>query len=203
MDAGDFIYILIAIALAILNAFANSKKKKEAEQKRQTQTSAPADDDLITKKLQELLGQEVVVENEEQPLESTVAKEDERHLYEYSSQPEVELPETNVEFEKEPIDLPLTEEELYPVQPQRPIDTSTPIEYTPIDIAESKVEGPIGDYSYQDSFNASMQEVDIDAPEAEEFENVMKEEEAKEPILADFDPLKAVVYSEIIQPKYF
>lgn len=203
MDAGDFIYILIAIALAILNAFANSKKKKAAEQKRQAQTSAPADDDLITKKLQELLGQEVIVENEEQPLESTVVNEEEKYIYEYSSKPEVETLDRSVEFEKEPIDKPLTEEELYPVQPQKPIDTSTPIEYTPIDIAESKVEGPIGDYSYQDSFNESMHEVDIDASDAEELENVKKGEEEKEPILADFDPLKAVVYAEIIRPKYF
>ncbi|MEY1637951.1 hypothetical protein [Tenuifilum osseticum] len=198
MDAGDFIYILIAIALAILNAFANSKKKKAAEQKRQAQTSAPADDDLIAKKLQELLGQEVIVENEEQPLESTVVNEEEKYIYEYSSKPEDETLDRSVEFEKEPIDKPLTEEELYPVQPPKPIDTSTPI-----DIAESKVEGPIGDFSYQDSFNESMHEVEIDAPDAEELENVKKVEEEKEPLLADFDPLKAVVYAEIIRPKYF
>lgn len=198
MDAGDFIYILIAIALAILNAFANSKKKKAAEQKRQAQTSAPADDDLITKKLQELLGQEVIVEDEEQPLESTVVNEEEKYIYEYSSKPEDETLDRSVEFEKEPIDKPLTEEELYPVQPPKPIDTSTPI-----DIAESKVEGPIGDFSYQDSFNESMHEVEIDAPDAEELENVKKVEEEKEPLLADFDPLKAVVYAEIIRPKYF
>jgi len=202
MDAGDFIYILIAIGLAILNAVANSKKKKAAEQKRQAQTSAPTDDDLIAKKLQELLGQEVIVEADDESTGTIEVDKEEESIFDYKREPDGNVLVREIEYEKEPIDTPMTEEELYPVQEQKPLDVVTPVEYTPIDIAESRVEGPIGDYSYQDSFNESMQAVDMTAPETEEFMH-NKEEELGEPFLADFDPVKAVVYAEIIRPKYF
>lgn len=203
MDAGDFIYILIAIALAILNALANNKKKKAAEQKRQAQTTIPTNKDTVAKKLEELLGQEVVFETDEKSPVTSNVEEEEEYISDYKREPEGNVLVKGIEYEKEPIDIPLTEKELYPVQPQMSIDSSTSIEYTPSDIAESKVEGPIGDYSYHDSFNASMYEVDIEASEAEEPGNVKNEEEEMETILADFDPLKAIVYSEIIKPKYF
>ncbi|MEW5844965.1 MAG: hypothetical protein AB1777_01730 [Bacteroidota bacterium] len=202
MDAGDFIYILIAIGLAVLNAVANKKKKQAAEQKRQAQTTLPVDDDPIAKKLQELLGQEVIVDADEKPSGTSNVDQEEEYVYDYKRETEGNVLVKEVEYEKEPIDKPLTEEELYPVLDQKPLDVAAPVEYTPVDIAESKVEGPIGDYSYQDSFTASMQAVDMTAPETEEFVH-NKEEEPIEPFLADFDPMKAIIYAEIIRPKYF
>lgn len=202
MDAGDFIYILIAIGLAILNAVANKKKKQAAEQKRQAQTPIPVDDDPIAKKLQELLGQEVIVDADDRSSGTGNVNVEEEYVFEYKREPESNVLVKEVEYEKEPIDKPLSEEELYPVLDQKPLDVAAPVEYTPIDIAESKVEGPIGDYSYQDSFIASMQSVDMTAPETEEFVH-NKEEEPVEPFLADFDPMKAIIYAEIIRPKYF
>jgi len=202
MDAGDFIYILIAIGLAILNAVANKKKKQAAEQKRQAQTPIPVDDDPIAKKLQELLGQEVIVDADDRSSGTGNVNVEEEYVFDYKREPESNVLVKEVEYEKEPIDKPLSEEELYPVLDQKPLDVAAPVEYTPIDIAESKVEGPIGDYSYQDSFIASMQSVDMTAPEAEEYQH-NKEEEPVEPFLADFDPMKAIIYAEIIRPKYF
>lgn len=202
MDAGDFIYILIAIALAILNAFTNSKKKKAAEQKRQAQTASPVDEDPISKKIQEILGQEVIIDVDDNSSGKGNVDQADEFVFDSNREPESNVLVKEPEYEKEPIDKPLTEEELYPVLEQNPIDVATPVEYTKIDIAESKVDGPIGDYSYQESFNASMQAVDMTAPETEEFVH-NKEDEPSEPFLADFDPVKAIVYSEIIRPKYF
>jgi hypothetical protein len=202
MDAGDFIYILIAIGLAILNAVANKKKKMAAEQKPQAQEPVPVDEDSITKKMQELFGQEVLVDVDEKSSGTGNADEGEEFVFDSNREPESNVLAKEIEYAKEIIDKPLTEEKLYPVLDQTPLDVAKPIEYTPIDIAESKVEGPIGDYSYQESFNASMQAVDMTAPETEEFVH-NKEEEPIEPFLADFNPMKAIIYAEIIQPKYF
>lgn len=202
MDAGDFIYIIIAIALVILNAFANSKKKKTAAQTKQAQPLEPADDELLTRKLQELLGEEVMVETNSKPSES-VSVDDEEKIYGYGPE-KVKESETvgNLEYEKDTIDKPLSEAELYPVQEVKPLDIPAHVEYAPLDIAESKVEGPIGEYSYQESFDAIMQQFDIDIPEMTE-DDPNKKKEVAEPFLADFDPAKAIVYSVIIQPKYF
>lgn len=202
MDAGDFIYILIAIGLAILNAVANKKKKLAAQQKRQTQETSPVDEDPIAKKIQELLGQEVIIDVDDNSSGKGNVDQADEFVFDFNREPESNVWAKEVEYEKEPIDKPLTEEELYPVLEQKNIDVATPVEYTPIDIAESKVEGPIGDYSYLESFNASMQAVDMTAPGTEEFV-YNKEDEPSDPFLADFDPVNAIVYSEIIRPKYF
>ncbi|HDP75313.1 MAG TPA: hypothetical protein ENN49_05500 [Bacteroidales bacterium] len=202
MDAGDFIYILIAIGLAILNAVANNKKKQAAQQKRQAQNPVPVDEDSITMKTQELLGQEVIFESDDNSMDKVDVEENEEYVHHSKTEQENSVFAREIEYEKEPIDKPLAEEELYPLLDQTPLDVAKPIEYTPIDIAESKVEGPIGDYSYQESFNASMQAVDMTAPETEEFVH-NKEEELIEPFLADFDAMKAIIYAEIIRPKYF
>jgi len=203
MDAGDFIYIIIAIALVILNAFANSKKKKTAAQTKQAQPLEPADDELLTRKLQELLGEEVMVDTNRRTSELVSVDDDEEKIYGYGPEKVKESEAVgNLEYEKETIDKPLSEEELYPMQEAKPLDIPAHVEYAPLDIAESKVEGPIGEYSYQESFEASMHQLDIDIPEINEDDSNKKKEVA-EPFLADFDPAKAIVYSVIIQPKYF
>lgn len=203
MDFGDFIYIIIAIALAVLNAAANSKKKKAAMQRKQEAAPIPSsDEDELKRKLQELLGQEVVFVDEPETKTETAQSPQSHETSEpaYGERWQHEEVTSSYEY-SEPLDKPLSEAELYPIQEQKPIDVSTPVEYTPIDIAESKVEGPIGDYDYQESFNASLEQVEPDEQmEEEQGKEVVV---AKESLLADFDPVKAVVYSEIMRPKFF
>ncbi len=204
MDFGDFIYIIIAIALAILNAAANSKKKKAAMQRKQEAAPIPtsSDEDELKRKLQELLGQEVVFVDEPETKTEAAQSPQSHETSETAFDEQWQHEEAASTYEySEPLDKPLSEAELYPIQEQKPIDVSTPVEYTPIDIAESKVEGPIGDYDYQESFDASLEQVEPD--EENEGAHEQQMELAKESFLADFDPAKALVYSEIIRPKFF
>lgn len=202
MDAGDFIYILIAIALAILNAFAKSNKKKAAEQKRQAEATKNVYEEQLAKKLQELLGADMEVEANDEQYSSGSKHEESQYAFNSNAGSESRTTVKGLEEMDEPLDKVISEEDLYSIPERKPLDVSAPIEYAPIDIAESKVEGPIGDYSYQDSFNESMLQVEMEPTEDQTSEGD-SEESHKEPILADFDPAKAVVYSEIIKPKYF
>lgn len=204
MDFGDFIYIIIAIALAVLNAAANSKKKKAAMQRKQEAAPIPTSsgEDELKRKLQELLGQEVVFVDEPETITETAQSPQSHEASETAFGERWQHQEVTNSYEySEPLDKPLSEAELYPIQEQKPVDVATPVEYTPIDIAESKVEGPIGDYDYQESFNASLEQVEPD----EQMEEKQEKEvvDVKESLLADFDPVKAVVYSEIMRPKFF
>ncbi|QKG79651.1 hypothetical protein [Tenuifilum thalassicum] len=206
MDAGDFIYILIAIGLAILNAVGNAnKKKKQAEQKRQSQAyssaqktfeekdSSEVNDDLL-KKLQELVGEDISYnQTEDEYVESQ--QENVTETYQEYGSPEQQYDDVN-----EPIaDIPVSEEQLYPTHDSEILDVQQPEKYEPIDVPVSEVEGQIGEFDYQESTKAEEERLKSQEIGAD---NEIKEEEKKS-ILADFDARKAVVYAEIIKPKYF
>lgn len=188
MEIDDFIYIIIAIVLAIINAIAN-KKKKAAKQAAQ-HVETPADpievllSDLNIEKADQepsvitgqTLNQEMFVE--EQPPKPQPDYFDKLYSVEYE-QPGYETTEEAVELE----------------------DTESPIDrvefsYTPIDIPVSLVE--------------TLEEAETAVPVEE---SATEEQEVLEPkegahdllrgIIQDFDPAKAVIYSEILKPRYF
>ncbi len=204
MDAGDFIYIIIAIVLAILNAVANSNKKKKAQEKKPQTATEPVEENTLEQKLRGLLGEEP----DQLPNVASYKMGDEASQHSYANETAQESEtqsshssgEAVLDEAEFTIDKPLSEEELYPLQQAQVIDAATISEaYT--DIPISKVEGPIGDYDFQESLNETL--LDVEKKDLPDEELSKTETQPKASLLDDFDPLKAIVYSEIIRPKYF
>ncbi|MGE0078944.1 MAG: hypothetical protein AB7S48_13880 [Bacteroidales bacterium] len=210
MDAGDYIYIIIAIVLAIVNAVANKKKKEAAKQKAaMSESTTPMKDPAEL--LQEILTGKADFKTNNQPSEEdwsempthSYAEVDEQDVDTDKSQPAWSY-EANEDFVKsveyeQPV-VEVKEEKLYPLQEVTPIDVPDNAKFTPIDSFAS-IEDSISEYNY-DAIFEEKEETESAPDMIFEHEKAMAAEEAKPSVLDDFDARKAIVYAEVMTPKY-
>lgn len=190
MDLDSIIYIVIAIVLAIINAIAQ-KKKKAAQQ--QATPKAPAVDIFS-----ELGDEELVEEDPKEPIKSF-----QDILREMANE---SFTEEDKQIANQPviIEQPLDFIEQQPVEseidiPVSPIDSPVVV-YKPIDIPEGAIDS-IGEYDYNSVENSIASSAISDAlTEEEEMEKIQREQNL---IVKNFNPKDAIIYSEIIKPKYF
>lgn len=214
MDAGDYIYIIIAIVLAIVNAVANKKKKdaakkKAAESQNQEIPRDPADI------LQEILMGKGEIHREPSPqnnqpewyaedddfeeVPKKTAENEQQKTSQYWNYEVKEEPIKSIEYEKRYEDV--SEEKLYPILETKPLDSPENAKFSSIDTPIT-IESSIEEFNYETlSIKEEGEEQEPDM--IFEHEKVLEMEEAALTVADEFDPKKAIVYSEIMRPKYF
>ncbi|BDX37953.1 hypothetical protein CYCD_13080 [Tenuifilaceae bacterium CYCD] len=213
MDAGDYIYIIIAIVLAVINAVANKKKKEAAKRKAAVaQPEEPMRDPADI--LQDILMGKVDTRTPEssttpEPTPKWFDDEDydDAKEYEQPLDPERPKPSWAYEAKEEPVQsieyqqpvVEPSEAKLYPTFEVKPLDVADNAKFTPIDVPDSIVDS-IAEFNYDE---LNITEVEDDVPDMIfDHERAMAMAESEPSILDDFDPKKAIVYSEIMTPKY-
>ena len=210
MDAGDYIYIIIAIVLAIVNAVANKKKKDAAKRK----SAEPQPEEVLRDPadiLQEILmgkGQEPKPQKEqpewyaeEDDYEEIPPKKQElqeEKAPQYRSYEEKEEPVKSIEYEQRYESI--SEEKLYPTVNTKLLDTPENANFSTID-------NPISIESSIEEFNYESLSVRDDSEEEMpdmifEHEKAMEMEASAVTVVDEFDAKKAIIYSEIMRPKY-
>lgn len=213
MDAGDYIYIIIAIVLAIINAVANKKKKDAAKR-----NAAASQQGEIQREpadiLQEILMgkgavfQETKTQNEESDWYDEDEELEEIPSKDTSIQGEKTPQYWNYEVKEEPVNSieyehryeEVSEERLYSNIDVKPIDLPENASFSAIDTPIS-ADGSIEEFNYE-SLSIKEEEGD-DLPDMIfEHEKAMEMEASALTIADEFDARKAIIYSEIMTPKY-
>lgn len=213
MDAGDYFYIIIAIVLAIINAVANKKKKEAAKRK----SAEPQPEEVLRDPadiLQEILmgkGEAYQEPKSQKERPEWYAEEDdykevpskkqepqEEKVPQYWSYEVKEEPVKSIEYEQRYENV--SEEKLYPTIDSKLLDTADNAKFSPID-------NPISIESSIEEFNYESLSVKDDAEDELpdmifEHEKAMEMEAATVSIVDEFDAKKAIIYSEIMHPKY-
>lgn len=212
MDAGDYIYIVIAIVLAIVNAVAN-KKKKDAAKKKAAEVEAdsempqrdPAEllQEILLGKTEIFTPQQKPVEastnaefdDEEEFFEENVELDDKKSYWSYEAKEELSK---SIEYEQ-PFEE-VKEEKLYSKLEYAPLDTPENSKFTPVDTYALNEEA-IGDYQYDPI--AQFEESDKEMSDMIfDHENALMNAERSNALIEEFEARKAVLYSEILRPKY-
>lgn len=216
MDAGDYIYIIIAIVLGIINAVANKKKKdaakrKAAETELETETQIKDPAELLQ---DILLGKTETFEPEQQSYEpqtnwtnsnneSRVVEEEnqiadtEKHKPYWSYETKEDYTQS-IEYEQ-PFEE-VKEEKLYPTLENSLIDIPDNAKFTPVDIY-NPIKDSIVEFNYE-TISVTEEEGEEMPDMIFDHENAMAMEESAMNVADEFDPKKAIIYSEIMRPKY-
>lgn len=198
MDLDSIIYIVIAIALAVINAVAQKKKKSAQQQKVATSASMDetiADSEFVAAeekenatllKLEDIL-KEMGVTDEKEEFSDPV--------------PHVEEPifnEIQVNDKQQQTILESTEKysEFESIENLEPIDKTE----GSIDNADKFLDS-IGEYDYNSEENSISSTAIGDALTEEEQATYDKENASK--FVKNFNAKDAVMYTEIMKPKYF
>ncbi|MGD9978281.1 MAG: hypothetical protein AB7S54_10150 [Bacteroidales bacterium] len=209
MDSGDYIYIIIAIVLAVANTI--GKKKKEQARKKVAQPQPETILQDPAEILQELLNPKTG--NSTEQAKSTDESWGEEIEYEEPNGIPVNEPSpktethrgyrpaastiTTVEYE---VPFPTaSEEKLYPTSEAAPLDNPENAKFTPIDSIPSTIESSIEGYSNELS---GTPEEDQEPDMIFSYEKVLEMQESATTIAGEFDAKKALIYAEIITPKY-
>ncbi len=190
MDIDNILYIIIAIVLAIVNGVVQKKKKEAQAQKAPTAKSFDpfAEEELLEEQLPFLFGSqkqqpEPILGNE--PV-TYYSKQDDR----YESEEYLDSPES--QFDKpeaahfESLDVPETAE-------FKSVDTYQPLVFTPNAEGESA-------FAFDDDVISKSAITGVDEEDevsAEATGNLLTQKHKK------FNLKEAIIYSEIINPKYF
>lgn len=210
MDGGDFIYIVIAVVLAVLNAVSNkNKKKREAAAKSASKPeSEPLNEVLLAQIAAELRKEEALLDETEFEGEEfdefDQLDEEERTLHERYNARNSSSQTERVSGVEQP---PQVEEEApaaaMAAPDERPLDVPENARFEPIERQVSELDVAIAD---EDFTQRSMREAFEQDSEMSDLifhhEEVLLEEAQRGELLDDFDPVKAVVYSEIMKAKY-
>lgn len=210
MDAGDYIYIIIAIVLAVANAIAN-KKKKDAAKRKSSETRPeevlrdPADilQEILMGKVQEPKPQKeqpewYAEEDDYEEIPSKKHESQEEKVPQYWSYEAKEEPVKSIEYEHRYENV--SEEKLYPTIDTKLLDAPENAKFASIDIPES-IESSIEEFNYESLSVRDDSEEDM--PDMIfEHEKAMEMEESAATVADDFDARKAIIYSEIMKPKY-
>lgn len=183
MDTDSLIYLIIVIAIAVINAIAQSKKKKALAAKKAAAQSAEIPDDfepldklkasIKDDPLKFLFDKELFAEH--------VKSEEDHQPHEalsvdetlYGPSPEHDIPDYSMHHEYR--DEPSHNEPTYSTG------------YTDYDV--SKIESVLASMDSKNDLTSDYKD-----EEANPFQDIFQEE---------FDIRKAIIYSEIITPKYF
>ncbi len=215
MDGGDILFIIIVTILGIISSV--SRKKKEAAKRAMKQTEAEE-----PKNYSEGQPVEIPENNNEdiytwpQQSVSEFPSNDTMQDFTSNSNPRNEGKSVlsgwdNMEGEVKSVEyempsVQVCEEELYAPKKYEELDK------IPTSSGSSLLDQPVSPYettyeglasSYQ-PIAFEEQEEESKAPEMIfEYEKVLEQESNQAGILDDFDPAKAVIYSEVINKKYF
>jgi len=210
MDAGDYIYIIIAIVLAIVNAVANKKKKdaakrKSAEPQPEEVLRDPADilQEILMGKSQEPKPQKeqpewYAEEDDYEEIPSKKQESQEEKVPQYWSYEVKEEPVKSIEYEHRYEDI--SEEKLYPTVDSKLLDTPENAKFASIDNPES-IESSIEEFNYE-SLSVRDDSEDEMPDMIFEHEKVLEMEASAVTVADEFDAKKAIIYSEIMRPKY-
>lgn len=210
MDAGDYIYIIIAIVLAIINAVANKKKKDAAKQKSaepqpEEVMRDPADilQEILMGKVQETPPKKekpewYAEENDYEEIPSKKQEPTEEKAPQYWNYEVKEEPIKSIEYEQR--FEPLIEEKLYPTFDSKPLDTPENAKFSAIDTPES-IESSVEEFNYD--LLSIKEDAEEDMPDMIfDHERAMEMQESSVTVADEFDAKKAIIYSEILKPKY-
>lgn len=194
MDLDNILYIVIAIVLAIINGVAQ-KKKKEAQRLKGTPKPASSFDPFNE------VEEEPVQQVEYQPIKiEDVLKELNKKL----SFEEEYTPKTTLAYKpvEEIIDRPYSSIDQVESSPITPIDAPENAIFKPVDTYVSAEDGSeqIADYTFDFEEDSIASTAITDALSADDEQEASLEKRSE--ILKNFNPKLAVVYSEIITPKY-
>ncbi|HOP04913.1 MAG TPA: hypothetical protein PL017_09610 [Tenuifilaceae bacterium] len=198
MDLDSIIYIVIAIALAVINAVAQKKKKTAQQQKAATSASidksiadsefiaAEEKEDATFLKLQDILKEMGVTDEKEEFSEPVPLVEE----------PIVE--EIQIDDKKQLTFLDSTDKksEVESIENLEPIDKTEGA----IDNAENFLDS-IGEYDYNSEENSISSTAIGDALTEEEQATFNKENAST--FVKNFSAKDAVIYTEVMKPKYF
>jgi hypothetical protein len=190
MDLDSIIYIVIAIVLAIINAVAQKKKKATQQQ---TPQQAPASEIF-----EDDMGDEHIEEIQREPIKSF--QDIIREMANDSFAEDIMQITSEPKVQQKPLDF--VEE----MKNTSEIDTPvSPLEnyvenYKPLDIPEGAIDS-IGEYDYNSTENSISSSAISDALTEEEEKEKMERE--INPFIKNFSSKDAILYSEIIKPKYF
>ncbi len=194
MDLDNILYIVIAIVLAIVNGVAQ-KKKKNAERQKAAPMPANSYDPF----------NEVDEEPEQQTEYKSIKIED--VLMELNKKINFEeeyVPKTTLAYKpvEEIIDRPYSSIDQVETSPITPVDTPENAIFKPVDTYISAEDGSeeIADYTFDFEEDSIASTAITDALSADDEQEASLEKRSE--ILKNFNPKLAVVYSEIITPKY-
>jgi len=187
MDLDNILYIVIAVALAIINAVVQKKKKTAQQQAKPTMEKR----NPLSSILEEL-------ENEEPEIATIFANRNT-----ILDQPS----EVVLDQVPEPIEKNEYLDSIENFKEPTPLDVLSHAQFEPVDNLKSPIDIPITDlilpmdYDYNSLENSisssSITDVLSDDEEAE------KRFKAQSIFVQEFDVKKAILYAEIIKPKYF
>lgn len=197
---GTLIFLILAAVLSGLSSKAKKKANEEAARKKQQPTSPkPSPDQAIEEMLKRMMG-------EEPSPQPTVETEKEYQETGYNEVEEQTVPETFAKAEPvEPSPVPASIEYEIPTEPVKEESLYPNIEFKPLDSIDN-----ITGYSYEQPTN-NIEEYDYNLDIAEDSANAISspiaqgeicDSKPSENIVENFDPVKAIIYSEIITPKY-
>jgi hypothetical protein len=194
MDLDNILYIVIAIVLASINGVAQ-KKKKNAQHQKAAPKPASSFDPFNE------VDEEPVQQEDYQPIQiEDVLKE----LNKKFNIEEEYIPKTTLTYKpvEEIIDKPFSSIDLAESKSFAPIDTPENAIFKPVDTYVSAEDGSeeIADYTFDFEKDSIASTAITDALSADEEQEASLEKRSE--ILKDFNPKLAVVYSEIITPKY-
>lgn len=183
MDFDSIIYIVIAIVLAVVNAVAQKKKKAQANASAPKPSSSNQSQNQGNDYGYEQDGDESVTAN---PFEILFGEKPESPIY---AKHEEEIPD-EVVYEREEEVQPVLEPELTGYQKQ--------MQEKAQEFVDFQHEKNVFDFD-EDSIASSA----IGNALTEEEEEEKAYIDSQNDILRDFDGVTAIVYSEVITPKYF
>lgn len=201
MEIDDILYIVIAIVIAVINGIAQKKKKSNqratsAANPVHTAESSSADADTVDPF--EILFGGAIPKSPQEPTMDTVILDDEEPVpapagsNAYQSYSFEHAAKSSVEFEQ-PFEE-VKEESLYKQPEVKPIDTFVAQEpISEIDLSSSSL----------DVEEVQLEDISVGAIKGIDEEEAESRERQRNGLLDDFDAEKAIVYSEIMQPKYF
>lgn len=193
---GTIIFLLIAAAISIMNNKAQKKAKEEAARRRQqTPTQAPAQPPLqntLEDFMKNILG--------EQPASPKIPydEEVEEETYDEEEEPRVEpildaVPEPQPVKMSSPMADVASEGTLYPQYNIPQIDTPDAVS----DYDYNQLDVPIEEFDYNSLEISNIKPL----PDPISQSEAQVASKAESPV-DGFDPVKAIIYSEIITPKY-
>lgn len=195
MDLDNILYIVIAIVLAIINGVAQ-KKKKESQRLKGVPKPASSYDPFNE-----------VQEEHEMPEEEVKAIKIEDILNELNKKLNIEeelTPKTTLTYKpvEDTIDKPFSSIDQVESSPAAPIDTPENAIFKPVDTYASTedVSEEIADYTFDFEKDSIASTAITDALSADDEQEASLEKRSE--IVKGFNPKLAVVYSEIITPKY-
>lgn len=194
-DIGTLIFVILAAAMSIYSSYAKKKaaaQKKAVAQPATPEAPAPSEPQTLEDMMRKFMGGEPI-DSHGMPAhddEGIDRDNEEETRPEYEPIEAEHAEHTTVEYhtyEPDPVVETVMESELYPTAHPQPLDSLGSLGHFKYSTADSEVHGSMEEGGVRTEDTITVSEVGSDS---EGFH------------IEEFDPLKAVIYAEIISPKY-